>query len=119
MDGSGKVVPSQLLSMDVETNRALLLVQVSVPSLGYKTYYVRAAAKATAGSSGLVRGSADTLENERVRVRVDTKTGCITSLFDKRSNSEALAPPETNTGGQKDSICGNPAASVSRQAKRF
>lgn len=77
------------------------------------------AAKATTGSSGLVRGSADTLENERVRVRVDTKTGCITSLFDKQSNSEALAPPETNTGCQKNSICGNPAASVSRQAKRF
>jgi alpha-mannosidase len=107
VDGSGKLVPSQLLSMDAETNRALLLVQVGVPSLGYKTYYVRAAAKAAAGSYGFVRGSADTLENERVRVKVDTKTGCITSLFDKQSNSETLAPAETNTGGPKDSICGN------------
>jgi len=107
VDASGKLVPSQLLSMDAETNRALLLVQVSVPSLGYKTYYVRAAAKAAAAPSELVRSSADTLENELVRVKVDAKTGCITSLFDKQSKSETLAPAETDTGGPKESICGN------------
>ena len=107
VDGSGKPVPSQLLSMDAATNRALLLAQVSVPSLGYKTYYVRPAVKAAAASSSVMRGSVDILENERVRVKVDTKTGCITSLFDKRSNSETLAPAETDTGGPKDSICGN------------
>jgi alpha-mannosidase len=54
-----------------------------------------------------VKGSADTLENEFLRLRVDAKTGCVTSLFDKRSNTESLAPAETDTGGPKDSICGN------------
>jgi alpha-mannosidase len=107
VDASGKLVPSQLLSMDAETNRALLLVQVSVPSLGYNTYYVRAAEKAAAAPSELVRSSTDTLENELVRIKVDGKTGCITSLFDKQSNSETLAPAETDTGGPKNSICGN------------
>jgi len=38
---------------------------------------------------------------------VDPKTGCMTSLFDKRSQTEALAPAETDTGGPKTSICGN------------
>ena len=39
-----------------------------------------------------VKASANSLENEFVRVRVDPQTGCITSLFDKRSGTEALAP---------------------------
>jgi alpha-mannosidase len=55
----------------------------------------------------VVRSSADTLENDLVRVKVDATTGCITSLFDKRSNSETLAPAETDTGGPKTSVCGN------------
>jgi len=31
----------------------------------------------------------------------------MTSLFDKRSGAESLAPSETDTGGPKNSICGN------------
>jgi alpha-mannosidase len=54
-----------------------------------------------------VKSSADTLENEFVRVKVDAHTGCVTSLFDKRSGIESLAPAETDTGGPKDAICGN------------
>jgi alpha-mannosidase len=105
-DRAGKLVPSQLLSVDKETHRARLLVQANVPSLGYTTYYVRAAERAVASAGG-VRSSADTLENELVRVKIDAKTGCISSFFDKQSNSEALAPAGTDTGGPKDSVCGN------------
>jgi len=47
------------------------------------------------------------LENEFLRVKIDPKTGCMTSLFDKRSGTEALAPAETDTGGPKNSVCGN------------
>jgi alpha-mannosidase len=105
-EASGRIVPSQLLKFDRETSRAHLLVQVGVPALGYKTYYVRAAVRVTPQSPA-VKSSADTLENEFVRVKLDAQTGCITSLFDKRSNTESLAPAETDTGGPKDSICGN------------
>src|SRR5260370_7670273 len=31
----------------------------------------------------------------------------MTSLFDKRSNTESLAPSETDTGGPTQSVCGN------------
>src|SRR3979409_454878 len=31
----------------------------------------------------------------------------MTSLFDKRSGTESLAPAETDTGGPKNSTCGN------------
>ena len=35
-------------------------------------------------------------------VTVDPQTGCITSLFDLRNQTEALAPSETDTGGPTD-----------------
>jgi alpha-mannosidase len=54
-----------------------------------------------------VKASADALENEFLRVGIDPKSGCIVSLFDKRSGTEALAPAETDTGGPKDRVCGN------------
>ena len=47
------------------------------------------------------------LENEFLRVKIDPQTGCMTSLFDKRSGTEALAPAETDTGGTRNSVCGN------------
>ena len=66
-----------------------------VPALGYKVVWVGAgtrgkqagASDATANESG----NAITLENAIVRVSVDKQTGCITSLFDKKSNFETLA----------------------------
>jgi alpha-mannosidase len=105
-DGGGELVPSQLLSVDKETHRARLLLHADVPSLGYKTYYVHAPEKLSA-PVGAVRSSADTLENEMVRVKVDPKTGCITSLFDKQANLETLAAADTDAGGPRDSVCGN------------
>ena len=41
---SGRIVAAQLLKFDRETSRAHV-VQVGVPALGYKTYYVRAAVR--------------------------------------------------------------------------
>jgi len=105
LDAAGKTVASQLLSMDPETHRARLLVQVSVPSLGYKTYYVRASQKLAPQAA--VHSAPGLLENQLVRVKIDARTGCVTSLFDKRSGFETLAPAETDSGGPKDSICGN------------
>jgi alpha-mannosidase len=106
VDSAGQRAWSQLLSLDPETHRARLLLLASIPSLGYKTYFVRSASgRATAGSK--LKASADTLENEFIRVKIDSATGCMTSLFDKRSQTEALAPAETDSGGPKDRICGN------------
>ena len=106
VDGSGKPVASQLLAGERGTRRVSLLLKASVPAFGYATYYIRANAKSTPIPAS-VKASGDTLENEFLRLKVDSKTGCMTSLFDKRSNSESLAPSETETGGSKDSICGN------------
>ncbi len=106
VDTEGKIVPSQLLSRDDQTHRVRLLLLANVPAVGYRTYHVRAAATTRAAGAS-VHASAGTLENDFVRVTVDPQTGCITSLLDKRSGTEALAPSETDTGGPKERTCGN------------
>jgi alpha-mannosidase len=106
VDEAGKVVPSQLLGQDKDTSRARILVLATVPSLGYKTYFVRAAAQA-APATARVKSTANTLENEYLRLKIDPATGCMTSLFDKKAMTESLALPETHTGEPKTLICGN------------
>ena len=105
-DSTGKVVPSQLLSVDGETHRVRLLLLANTPSLGYRTYFVRPG-MSTPATPTFLRATPDSLENEFIRVKIDPQTGCMTSLFDKRSGTEALAPAETDTGGPKTSTCGN------------
>jgi alpha-mannosidase len=106
VDSHGKPAETQLLSIDSETHRAKFLLLSATPSLGYQTYFVRASGTAPAVHS-MLKASADTLENEFIRVKIDPQTGCMTSLFDKRSGTESLAPSETDTGGSKNAICGN------------
>jgi len=106
VDGAGKPVPSQLLSISKATHQTRLLLKVSVPGLGFRTYYVRGAAKQAAVPSE-IKASGEALENDLVRLRVDPQTGCMTSLYDKRSKTEALAASQTDTGGPTQSVCGN------------
>jgi alpha-mannosidase len=117
-DAAGKVAKSQLTSMDPATHRAHFLVQASAPSLGYNTYFVRGV-PATIRSQSALHATAETLENEFVRVKIDTRTGCMTSLFDKRNQQEALAPAETDTGGPKDRVCGNLLQTFVDKPKRW
>ena len=105
-DAAGKVAESQLLGIDPKTQKVRFLLLASTPSLGYKTYFVRGTMGGATNHSKLM-ATADTLENEFVRVQIDSQTGCMISLFDKRGNREALAPAETDTGGPRDKICGN------------
>jgi alpha-mannosidase len=106
VDANQNQVDSQLLSFDPVTQRVKVLVRADVPALGYKTYGVRYANRELKGYSEL-KASADTLQNEFIRVKIDPQTGCMTSLFDKKSGTEALAPAETDTGGPKNYTCGN------------
>jgi alpha-mannosidase len=105
-DSKGKAAEFQLLSINAQTHRARFLLIASTPALGYETYFVRSATNAPTNHSTL-KASNDALENEFVRLKIDPQTGCMTSLYDKRSGTEALAPAETDTGGPKTSTCGN------------
>jgi alpha-mannosidase len=106
VDSTGKPAESQLLSMDKATHRARFLLLSNTPALGYSTYFVRGATSAQPNHA-TVRATPTTLENEFISLKIDPSSGCMTSLFDKRSETEALAPSETDTGGPKDSVCGN------------
>ena len=105
VDSTGKPADAQLLAIDPDTHRAHFLLLSHLPETGYATYFVRAAANKSTNHS--LKASGDSLENEFIRLRIDPKTGCMTSLFDKRSHTEELAPAETDTGGPKDSVCGD------------
>lgn len=109
VDSRGKIAPAQVVGDDAATHRLRLLLQARVPALGYETYFVREARQieASAPSGAEVKATPSRLENEFVRVEVDSQTGCITSLFDKRSKREALAKSESDTGGPADKVCGN------------
>ncbi len=89
-DPSGVVLPSQVMAHAPATNSFKVLVDVKqVPSLGYTVLRVVPGHRPFA-SDLQVHGT--TLENSALRVTVDPKSGCITSLFDKKSGFEALAP---------------------------
>src|SRR5947207_371299 len=61
VESTGKLVPSQLLSLDKDTHRARFLLLASTPSLGYHAYFVRPRQSAQGTASDL-KASADTLE---------------------------------------------------------
>jgi len=106
VDSKGQVTKSELISIEPETNRAHFLLEASVPAFGFKTYFIRAANQPQTNDAPL-KASGSSLENEFFRLEIDPQTGCMTSLFDKRSQTEALAPAETDSGGPKASTCGN------------
>src|ERR1019366_4494737 len=122
VDGAGQQVEHQLLVMDAATNRARLLILADTPALGYKTYFVRAAAKANNSASHpmhVVTAKGNTMENGSVRIAVDPQTGCITSLFDQRNQTEAPAPSETDSGGPTTHPCGNLLQAFTDKPKRW
>jgi len=117
-DATGKRVPSQLLSVDRDTNRVRVLILVSVPAFGYNTFFVHAAT-ALFPEHTTLKATHETLENDFIRLKIDPQTGCMSSLFDKVSKTEALAPAETDSGGPKNSICGNLLQTFVDKPKRW
>ena len=90
LDAKGSVLPAEVISSDAQTNTYHLLVEVpSVPLLGYEVLHV--VSKRLPFSSDL-KVSGTTLENGTLKVTVDPRNGCITSLYNKKDNFEALAP---------------------------
>jgi len=83
----GAVVPAQVeQGMD---GRSTVLFVAKAPSAGYAVYDVRPAASAPRSSLSV---SDHQLENARYRVKIDDN-GDISSIFDKRANTELLAGP--------------------------
>ena len=81
--------------------------------MGYATYLVKAspANESKDEPQPSLIASDTSLENQFLRIKVDPKTGCMTSIFDKRTNTEALGPavqPKTPYDGPPyPGVCGN------------
>jgi alpha-mannosidase len=80
---------------DEKTGVSDVKLQVlGVPALGYKVVWVGAgkgARQEVASAESDASGSTITLENGILLLGVDKKSGCISSLFDKKSKFEMLA----------------------------
>ncbi len=90
-DATGHVVPVEILANKPETNVfTIRFLATNVPSLGYKVFHVGTATVAPLNPRLIA--NAGQLENEFLRVKIDSHSGCITSLVDKISKREAIAP---------------------------
>jgi len=107
LDHDNRTVPSEVVSNDKETGTYRLLIKAPpVPSLGYEVLHVVAGPRRFT-SDLTVHGL--TMENALLRVVVDPNTGCITSLYEKKSNFETLAP----------NSCGNQLIAFKDTPKQF
>jgi alpha-mannosidase len=92
LDAANQPVLMQVQSKDEQTHTYhLILKQKDVPSIGYSVFHVVPGQRKVA-SDLTINGS--TMENSLVRVTLDPKTGCITSLYQKVSKFESIAPGE-------------------------
>ena len=89
LDAHGKPLVAQVLSTQPQTNSYHLLARVdAVPALGYTVLHLVPAARSEPTD---LSAHGTTLENSQLRLTVDPKTGCITSLYDKKEEFESIA----------------------------
>ena len=108
----GKPMPIEVLNNDWQTGRLRVrLLATNIPAIGYKLVRLVPQANPPSAKPSLI-ATADSLENEFIRLKVDPKTGCITSLSDKSSNTEALALPVQSEGSPAASPDGLPCGNL-------
>jgi alpha-mannosidase len=89
-DSAGQPLASQIVSKD--GNKVTLQAMAkNVPSMGYEVLHVVSAANARTPATSLKVNGTD-VENEFLRMKIDAKTGCVTSLINKADSKEAVAP---------------------------
>jgi alpha-mannosidase len=92
IDHQGHPVPVQRVQSEATANgRNRLSFVADLPPLGYRVY--RVAPQAAPPRDPTTIASDTTLENEHLRLTFDPATGYLTSLYDKRHATEALAGP--------------------------
>ena len=107
IDSKGRAIVADVISRDDTTGIAKLSIPAhDIPALGYEAFRIADAKDRVGVGTGSVGEKKEansstsgetSISTQLLRVSVDGKTGCITSIFDKKTNFETLA---------KDS-CGN------------
>jgi alpha-mannosidase len=110
---TSKPTDSEVISSDPQTGRVRLRLLVSdIPPMGYQVLQLLPERAHTARSGPGVIATATSLENEFLKLTIDPATGCIVSLFDKRNNTEALAPAVQVTGAPPALSNGKPCGNL-------
>jgi alpha-mannosidase len=98
-DSGERGVQTDYSDPDPVTHTAHLRARVQVPALGYtllhtstKNLSTGSAPTTTKGNTQAISNKFVTLSNEKIKVTVDRKTGCITSLITIPDNTEYLSP---------------------------
>ena len=94
-DPDGHAVPSGVVSRDDSTGTMnVRFLARSVPSTGYRVFHL-VSADSPGKASSTLKANGLSMENEFIKVEIDPKTGCVTSLVNKKDGRNILRP-----GGQ-------------------
>ena len=112
VEAGGTTIPMEVLNYDWSTGlMRVRLLATNIPPIGYELVRLVQQANPRSAKTTLI-ASADSLENEFVRLQVDPKTGCITSIYDKVNILEALALPVQSEGSPAASPDGLPCGNL-------
>jgi len=92
-DADGNVLPSQIISSGEA--KKIVFLSKELPSIGYKVYRVVEGKRGESVRTDLrIRENSQdiTLENSKIKAKIDKKTGLITSVYDKVNKKETLDP---------------------------
>ncbi|MCL5027832.1 MAG: hypothetical protein M1480_02300 [Bacteroidetes bacterium] len=87
LDASGKEIPSQMVKKNRFTNE-IIFVAENVPSIGYKTYILKKGKSSNKDSN--LKTNVVEIQNQFFDVKIDTSTGWVSGILDKRNNKEVL-----------------------------
>jgi alpha-mannosidase len=94
VDETGKQIPFQLVqSQATSGGRFRLSFIAQLPAMGYRVYKALTAALEPRLAVQPIKANDYALENDRFRLEFDPKTGFISSLFDKKVQSDVFRGP--------------------------
>ncbi len=113
VDADDRVVvsqPTQSRATTNQTGRGALVFRAEVPALGYRLYRVRMAAEPvrpewSGTAPGRLSVSETVLENDLVRIELDSASGWIRSYLDKRTGLDVMRGVD---GAQHTQVCDDP-----------
>ena len=87
-DASGREIPSQTVPSGRYSNKILFIAK-DVPAMGYSIYQLRSQKRYREWQP--IIASQTSIENEYYQIKIDTTTGWLKSIFDKKADRELLA----------------------------
>ncbi len=91
LDHEGNIIPSQIIRRTSKTAEIIFIAN-KIPSLGYKTFSWRKVDNAPAYRTDLSISQDFVIVNKFYQIKIDNKTGLISSLILKENNQEFIQP---------------------------